>query len=116
MDINPPRDIREGNNIDVITRVRLRGFHSWGFDEARESFAVAVDAGIDPVADGDGGAGVGKWGVDGGAWMRGYEGEEEGEEEGWGGRHCGGCEGWLKVVVVRGNEWKCAGQSINPGQ
>lgn len=82
VDIDAPRDIREGNDIDVITRVLLCGLHSRGFDEAREALPVAVDAGVDPVADGDGGAGVGERGVDGGAWMGGYEGEEEGEEEG----------------------------------
>lgn len=81
MDVDALGDIRQGDDIDVVGGVGGRGSDGGRLDEAREAFAVAIDVGIDPVADGDGGARVGEGLVDGGRGVG-----NEGEAQGHGGR------------------------------
>ena len=101
MDIDAARDIRQGDDIDVVCGVRRRGLHGGGFDEAREALAVAVGSRVDPVADGDGGPGVGEGLVDVGFGVGVGREEERGEREGGGGGglHC--CCGWRALAMLR---------------
>ena len=53
MDVDALWKVRQRDDIDVVGRIGPRRLNRRGFNETWEALAIAVDRGIDPVADRD---------------------------------------------------------------
>nr|POE86430.1 hypothetical protein CFP56_46614 [Quercus suber] len=102
VDVDALGEVGGGDDVDVVGGLARGGLDGGRLDETREAFAVAIDGGIDPVADGHGGTGVGEAGVDVGVGVglgggvhdgRREDGGAEEDDTGGGLHRCGGAEG-----------------------
>lgn len=87
VDVHSIRDVREGDDVDVVGGSLAEGSHCRRLDEARETFAIAVDSLIDPVTNWDGGPSVGVSRVDDGRGVSGEPCTESTDEESGSGLH-----------------------------
>ena len=58
MDVDALWKVRQRDDIDIIGGVGPCRFNRRGFNETWEALAIAVDGGIDPIANGDSRAGI----------------------------------------------------------
>lgn len=70
-------DVGQGNHIDIVPGIGGGRLDGRRFNQTREAFAVAIDGGIDPIADRDGRSSVGETLIDHRTGLGGRRGESD---------------------------------------
>ena len=103
VDIDALGHVRQRDDIDIVRGVVAGRCHGWGLDEAGEALPITIGVRVDPVADGNGGTGIGIGLIDVGLGGSVNGGEQGAEGDGGGGGLHGG-ERYSTDLTKRGDE------------